>query len=167
LPFVLLLIGLTPDVISAVDHKGLHDKPKDTQLYHYKSGSEGDLDSDQERSTKHASLNVNHQGSQCSISSNDLDNEPARHNGTISRLSMSDSEHENTSHRHSHAFHHQPCMAHHMAHPAFHHAGKVISPVCLFIFICTSTSMSCTCYYYYRYEQLYSLSFLTSVTNNK
>lgn len=123
-----LLIGLTPDVISAVDKKGRHDNPKDPQLYHYKSGSDGDLDSDQERSAKHASLNVNHQGSQCSISSNELDHEPSRQNGNVSRLSMSDSEQENVSHRHSHAFHqphvHQPCMAHHIPYPALHHAGK-------------------------------------------
>ncbi|XP_063415376.1 teneurin-m-like isoform X2 [Mytilus trossulus] len=120
-------LGLTPDIISAVDKKGRHDNPKDPQLYHYKSGSDGDLDSDQERSAKHASLNVNHQGSQCSISSNELDHEPTRQNGNVSRLSMSDSEQENVSHRHSHAFHqphvHQPCMAHHIPYPALHHAA--------------------------------------------
>ena len=126
-----LLIGLTPDVISAVDKKGNHGNKLDPQLYHYKSGSEDDLDSDQERSTKHASLNVNHQGSQCSVSSNDLDNEhSSRQNGNIhvSRLSISDSEHENMPHRHSLVYqhpHHQPCVAHPMAHPGLHHAGKL------------------------------------------
>lgn len=134
-----MLIGLTPDVISAVDKTGNHGNKVDSQLYHYKSGSEDDLDSDPERSTKHASLNVNHQGSQCSISSNDLDNEPSsRQNGNIhvSRLSMSDSEHENVPHRHSLVYQHhhhqpcvaQPCVAHPMAHPGLHHAGK-LSPL--------------------------------------
>lgn len=86
---------------------------KSPRFYTYHDGSEGE-ESEQNLSvsTKHASLSVNHQGSQCSISSNEMDNMHSMRNEVVSRLSDSDPDNHN---HHVHSPHDQN---------KFHHAGK-------------------------------------------
>lgn len=86
---------------------------KSPHFYTYQEGSEGE-ESEQNLSvsTKHASLNVNHQGSQCSMSSNEMDNMHSVRNEVVSRLSDSDPDNQT---QHVHSPH---------GHNKFHHAGN-------------------------------------------
>lgn len=86
---------------------------KTPHFYTYQEGSEGE-ESEQNLSvsTKHASLNVNHQGSQCSMSSNEMDNMHSVRNEVVSRLSDSDPDNQT---QHVHSPH---------GHNKFHHAGN-------------------------------------------
>ncbi|XP_060065187.1 teneurin-m-like [Ylistrum balloti] len=102
-------LGLTPNEHDLTDeyHGNSHlsnghlgnDK---SRLYSYMSGSDGDFD-DMDRPLRHASLNVHHQGSQCSISSNEVDNKNTRRTEAVSQLSLSDdSDQENINHSNLH-----------------------------------------------------------------
>ncbi|XP_062616760.1 teneurin-2-like [Saccostrea cucullata] len=96
-------LGLTPEEhveLTAMDQK-VHmmcskNNNKTPRFYTYREGSEGE-ESEQNLSvsTKHASLSVNHQGSQCSISSNEMDNMHSMRNEVVSR---SDSDPDNQNH---------------------------------------------------------------------
>ncbi|XP_061169948.1 teneurin-m-like isoform X4 [Saccostrea echinata] len=111
-------LGLTPEEhveLTAMDQK-VHmmcskNNNKTPRFYTYREGSEGE-ESEQNLSvsTKHASLSVNHQGSQCSISSNEMDNMHSMRNEVVSR---SDSDPDNQNH-HVHSPHGQN---------KFHHAA--------------------------------------------
>ncbi|XP_056012581.1 teneurin-m-like isoform X5 [Ostrea edulis] len=112
-------LGLTPEEhveLTAMDQK-VHmmcskNNHKSPRFYTYHDGSEGE-ESEQNLSvsTKHASLSVNHQGSQCSISSNEMDNMHSMRNEVVSRLSDSDPDNHN---HHVHSPHDQN---------KFHHAA--------------------------------------------
>lgn len=107
---------------------------KTPHFYTYQEGSEGE-ESEQNLSvsTKHASLNVNHQGSQCSMSSNEMDNMNSVRNEVVSRLSDSDPDNQ-TQHVHSpHGLN------------KFHHAGNDCTSQTNFIsriYRCTSFASS-------------------------
>lgn len=112
--------GLDPEEhveLTAMDHKAHRmcskNNNKTPHFYTYQEGSEGE-ESEQNLSvsTKHASLNVNHQGSQCSMSSNEMDNMHSVRNEVVSRLSDSDPDNQT---QHVHSPH---------GHNKFHHAGN-------------------------------------------
>lgn len=118
--FFFVYKGLNPEEhveLTTMDqkaHRMCSKKPnKIPRYYTYQEGSEGE-ESEQNLSvsTKHASLNVNNQGSQCSISSNEMDNMHSVRNEVISRLSDSDPDNHN---QHVHSPHGQN---------QFHHAGN-------------------------------------------
>lgn len=110
---------MTPEEHDAKEKLGLHGNSNqcignhvnqnNSRLYRYNmSGSDGDNESDNPNCVsarnRHANRTVNHQGSQCSISSNENDNDHVtRADQAVSRLSLSDSDDENHhGHHHCH-----------------------------------------------------------------
>lgn len=73
-----------------------------SRLYQYHSGSDGEGDHDGDPGTRHTSLNVHHMGSQCSISSNELNARSIPRTEAVSQLSLSDSDQEDISHSNLH-----------------------------------------------------------------
>lgn len=133
---------------------------KTPHFYTYQEGSEGE-ESEQNLSvsTKHASLNVNHQGSQCSMSSNEMDNMHSVRNEVVSRLSDSDPDNQ-TQHVHSphghNKFHHagNDCTSQTTFRNQFHIKNIQMYFICIiFFFLLFRLEVAKTCY---KYQNLFN-----------